>query len=60
MKVRVSTKGIRAGDIRIKGLLTTEQISSIPEVTVFQWVAEKHWNYKDFQKWLNAVAPYED
>jgi aminopeptidase-like protein len=60
MKARVARKGIRATDIKVKDLLTNEQIASISETNVFDWVATKIWSYKDFKRWLDIAAPYED
>lgn len=60
MKTRVATKGIQGKDIKVHGLLSKEQIASISEQNVFNWIATKVWDWKDFQKWLNAAAPFED
>ena len=57
---RIDNKGIRYTDLKVKGLLTDEQVASIPEVTIFAWISTGLIRFKDFQRWLNAVAPYED
>lgn len=60
MQDRICSKGIRYTDLKVKGLLTQDQIASIPEQTIYEWVSSKLIRFKDFQRWLNAVAPYED
>lgn len=59
VKERISSKGIRADDIKYEDRLTEEQISEIQEETVFQWVQEKRWNVKDFRKWLDSFSTNE-
>lgn len=59
VKERISGKGIRADDIKYEDRLTEEQISEIPEETVFQWVQEKRWTVKDFRKWLDSFSTNE-
>lgn len=59
VKERISGKGIRADDIKYEDRLTEEQISEIPDETVFQWVQEKRWTVKDFRKWLDSFSTNE-
>ena len=59
VKERISVKGIRADDIKYEDRLTEEQISEIQEETVFQWVQEKRWTFKDFRKWLDSFSTNE-
>lgn len=50
--VRIATKGIRAGDIKNKGLLTSNEVRTITNLQAYQWLRNGCWNPKDFNRWL--------
>lgn len=47
-----SSQRIAAKDIKQKDLLTQEQIASIPDTLVYEWIRTGNWNLKDFKTWL--------
>jgi hypothetical protein len=58
-QVRISTKGIRADDIKHENLLSDEQISDIDVERVYEWVRTGAWKQKDFKKWLRVIRVIE-
>ena len=60
IRARIATKGIRAEDIKYQDRLSVEQISEIPTSNVYLWVHDGLWTYKDFRRWLNIAAPFEE
>lgn len=49
---RIKSKGIRARDIRHKGLLTSNEVRTISNLTAYSWLREGCWSLKDFNRWL--------
>lgn len=60
MHQRIENDGFRFGDVLTPGLLTKDQIASIPAESVFQWIKEGKWKMKHFQKWLDSFTELED
>ena len=58
-RARVSRKGVQAGDIKHKGLLTDEQIADIPTTHVYEWVKTGAWKKRDFETWLRVMRVIE-
>lgn len=58
-QVRISTKGIRADDIKHENLLSDQQISDIDVERVYEWVRTGAWKQKDFKKWLRVIRVIE-
>jgi flagellar basal body L-ring protein FlgH len=58
-QVRISTKGIRADDIKHENLLSDEQIADIDIERVYEWVRIGAWKQKDFKKWLRVIRVIE-
>ncbi len=58
-QVRISTKGIRADDIKHENLLSDQQIADIDIERVYEWVRTGAWKQKDFKKWLRVIRVIE-
>ena len=56
---RIDTKGIRSQDIYHNGLLSDDEIASIPCEKVYQWVKTGEWKQKHFLKWLKVMRVIE-
>jgi hypothetical protein len=39
--------------------MNSEELLSLAEQQVFEWVATKHWNLADFKKWSEEVKVQE-
>jgi hypothetical protein len=59
IQARITRKGLRATDIKHKGLLSQEQIQDIPIDRVYMWVRTGDWKQKDFNRWLKALRVVE-
>jgi len=59
IRVRISKKGIRASDIKHRGLLTEDEIAFIPIEKVYEWIKTGQWNLKDYKVWLKTIRVIE-
>jgi hypothetical protein len=56
MRPRIDSGKIRSSDLRYDNVLTEEEISSIPEETIFQWIKENQIGIREFRKWVNSFS----
>jgi len=50
---------IKASHIKHKGLITDDQIASIPVEKVYEWIKTGQWKQNDFKTWLRVMRVIE-
>ena len=58
-RARIARKGIYAEDIHHAGLLTEDEIATLPVEKVYSWVRQGVWKTKHFNQWLRIMRVIE-
>lgn len=59
MRSRIKRKGINGNDIKVKGLLTDDEIADLPVEKIHYWIRQGIWSQKDFNRWLKIIRVIE-
>lgn len=59
MRSRISRKGIAGNDIKVKGLLTDDEIADLPVEKIHYWIRQGIWTQKEFKRWLKIIRVIE-
>jgi hypothetical protein len=59
MRSRIKRKGINGNDIKVKGLLTDDEIADLPVEKIHFWIRQGIWSQKEFKKWLKIIRVIE-
>ena len=59
MRSRISRKGINGSDIKVKGLLTDDEIADLPIEKIHFWIRQGIWSQKEFKMWLKIIRVIE-
>jgi hypothetical protein len=59
MRSRIKRKGINGNDIKVKGLLTDDEIADLPVEKIHYWIRQGIWTQKEFKMWLKIIRVIE-
>ncbi len=59
MRMRIKRKGIYGADVKIKGLLTDDEIADLPIEKIHYWICQGIWSQKEFNMWLKIIRVIE-
>jgi hypothetical protein len=59
MRSRINRKGINGNDIKVKDLLTDDEIADLPVEKIHFWIRQGIWSQKEFKKWLKIIRVIE-
>lgn len=59
MRMRIKRKGIYGADVKIKGLLTNDEIADLPVEKIHYWIRQGIWSQKEFNMWLKIIRVIE-
>jgi hypothetical protein len=59
MRMRIKRKGIHGADIKIKGLLTDDEIADLNVEKIHYWIRQGIWTQKEFKMWLKIIRVIE-
>jgi hypothetical protein len=59
MRSRIKRKGIYGEDIKVKDLLTDDEIADLSVDKIHTWIRQGKWSQKEFKKWLKIIRVIE-
>ena len=59
MRSRIKRKGINGNDIKVKGLLTDDEIADLSVEKIHFWIRQGIWSQKEFKMWLKIIRVIE-
>lgn len=59
MRSRIKRKGIYGEDIKVKDLLTEDEIADLSVDKIHTWIRQGIWTQKEFKMWLKIIRVIE-